>query len=198
MRLTALRLKTRVPSPWRIPPRTKSKSWLTFKTRTPRRRANPGSPSATVDSPRGAEALVSEETITLWRPVRRTRSPRVQYGQQRAKTGSPPAPAPQSSDERACSGSPVPRLEHGRPKRARRDRPALEQDIGTRASPGVDRPESQRSDDKRRQSAGNRDMPRPKASSGSQQRAAAIDPNSPFAKLLELRSLLETQGKNRR
>jgi len=159
--------------------------------------SEPGSSSASMNSPRGnsprgAEALVSEETITLWRPVRRTRSPRVQYGQQRAKTGSPSAPAPQSSDEIA----PVLRREHGRAKWARRDRPALEQE--TRTSAGVGRPETKRFGDKRRQSAGNRDMPRPEASSGPQQPVAAIDPNSPFAKLLELRSLLETQGKNRR
>jgi ATP-dependent RNA helicase SUPV3L1/SUV3 len=160
--------------------------------------SEPGSPSATVNSPHGAEALMSEETITLWRPVRRTRSARVHHVQQRAKTGSPPAPAPQSSEERACSESPFLRPEHGRAKWALRDRPALEQDIGTRASPGVGGPESQRSDGKRRQSAGNRDMPHPTASSGSHRPATAIDPNSPFAKLLELRSLLETQGKNRR
>jgi ATP-dependent RNA helicase SUPV3L1/SUV3 len=153
--------------------------------------SEPGSPSAAV-SPRGAEALVSEETITLWRPVRRPA--RVHYSQQRAKTGRPPAPTPQSSEERARSESPVLRPEHGRAKRARRDRPAPELDIAARVSPGVGRPESPRSDDKRRQSAGNRD----KTGSGSQRPAAAIDPNSPFAKLLELRSLLEKQGKNRR
>ncbi len=159
--------------------------------------SEPGSsPSATVDSTRGAEALVSKETITLWRPVRRTRSPRIQYGQQRVETGSHPAPAPQSSEEGACSESPVLRRKQGRPNRGRRDRPTLEQDIGTRASPGVVRREGQRSDDKRNQSARDRDMPRQQANSGSP--AAGIDPNSPFAKLLELRSLLETQGKNRR
>ena len=147
-------------------------------------------PSPTVDSSRGSEALVSEETITIWRPVRRTRSPRVQ---QRAKTGSPPAPAPQSSEKRVRSESPVLRPEHGRGKWAPLDRPALERNFGTRASPGVGRPESQRFDDKSRQSA----APHPKAGSRSQRPAAAIDSNSPFAKLLELRSLLETQGKNR-
>ena len=157
-----------------------------------------GSPSATVDSRRGAEALPSEETITLWRLVRRAPSPRAQYDQRRAKAGSPPAPTPQSREEKAYSESPVVRHEHERAKRARRDRSALEQNTGTRASPGGDRTQSQRLDDKRPQSARNRDMPRPKAGSGSQQPAAAIDPNSPFAKLLELRLLLETQGKNRR
>ena len=40
-------------------------------------------------------------------------------------------------------------------------------------------------------------MNRPKVNSESQP-TAAVDPNSPFAKLLELRQLLETQGKDRR
>jgi ATP-dependent RNA helicase SUPV3L1/SUV3 len=160
--------------------------------------SEPGSPSATGDSPRGAEVLVSDQTITLWRPVRRIRSPRVQYRQQRAKTESLPAPAPQLSAEGACAESPALCREHVLAKWGRRDRTASEQDVGTLVSPSVGRPESQRSDDKRRQSAGNREMPRPKASLGSQQPVAAIDPNSPFAKLLELRPLLEKQGKNRR
>ncbi len=156
-----------------------------------------GPPSATVDSPRVAEALVSEEMITLWRPVRRTRSAKVRSGQRQAKTGSPPAQASPSSEERARSKSHILRS-HARAKRALRDRPALEQDTGTRASPGVGRPESQRSDDNRRRSGGDPDRPHPKVSSGSQQPAAPIDPDSPFAKLLELRSLLEIQGKTRR
>jgi ATP-dependent RNA helicase SUPV3L1/SUV3 len=160
--------------------------------------SEPGSPSAIVDSPGGAEAVVSDETITLWRPVRRTRPPRFQSGQRPANTGSPPASPRQSSEEGTRSELTVPPREHGRAKWARRGRTALELDAGPRGSTGTGRTESQRPDDKRRQSAGNRDMSRPKASSGPQQPAATLDQNSPFAKLLELRSLLETQGKNRR
>jgi hypothetical protein len=50
------------------------------------------------------------------------------------------------------------------------------------------------SDEKRRQTAVNRDMPR---SRSGQQPRAKVDPNSPFAKLLELRSLLVEQANKR-
>jgi hypothetical protein len=41
-------------------------------------------------------------------------------------------------------------------------------------------------------------MPRPKSGPATQPAAVTVDPNSPFAKLLELRTLLESQAKNRR
>jgi ATP-dependent RNA helicase SUPV3L1/SUV3 len=58
------------------------------------------------------------------------------------------------------------------------------------------RPESAAPDEKRRQTASDRDMPRVHATSGQEPRAK-VDPDSPFAKLLELRSLLERQANKR-
>jgi ATP-dependent RNA helicase SUPV3L1/SUV3 len=56
--------------------------------------------------------------------------------------------------------------------------------------------EAVRSNEKHRQTAGDRDMPRSHPASERQPRAK-VDPNSPFAKLLELRDLLEGQANKR-
>jgi ATP-dependent RNA helicase SUPV3L1/SUV3 len=60
----------------------------------------------------------------------------------------------------------------------------------------ADRREAVRSDEKHRQTASDRDMPRSHPASERQPRAK-VDPNSPFAKLLELRALLEGQANKR-
>jgi ATP-dependent RNA helicase SUPV3L1/SUV3 len=60
----------------------------------------------------------------------------------------------------------------------------------------ADRREAVRSDKKHRQTASDRDMPRSHPASERQPRAN-VDPNSPFAKLLELRALLEGQANKR-
>jgi ATP-dependent RNA helicase SUPV3L1/SUV3 len=59
---------------------------------------------------------------------------------------------------------------------------------------GSDRPDSPQPEEKRRQRARDYDMPRLKATTAPQHNVK-VDPNSPFAKLLELRSLLEKQAK---
>ena len=59
---------------------------------------------------------------------------------------------------------------------------------------GADRPDSAQPEEKRRQQARDYDMPRLKATTAPQHNVK-VDPNSPFAKLLELRSLLEKQAK---
>jgi ATP-dependent RNA helicase SUPV3L1/SUV3 len=77
---------------------------------------------------------------------------------------------------------------------------SLAQQDGRKAAarpPGsADGREAVRSNEKHRQTAGDRDMPRSHPGSERQPRAK-VDPNSPFAKLLELRDLLEGQANKR-
>ena len=65
------------------------------------------------------------------------------------------------------------------------------------ASKGPDRPHSARIDEKRRHRTKDYDMARSAPTTATQQ-PAKVDPNSPFAKLLELRSRLEEQANKRR
>jgi hypothetical protein len=58
------------------------------------------------------------------------------------------------------------------------------------------RPDPAQVDEKRRQRARDYDMPRLNTTTAPQHQAK-VDPNSPFAKLLELRSLLEKQANKR-
>ncbi len=169
----------------------------------------PGAPSSTepvsASNALGADdrpmAAVSEETVILWRPVRRPRSPKVSppHGQRtRAGSAAPQAPVGPPATDGAGSEAPVSPREH-RPEKRRRWQPqAVNQEKGARSSPGPARSEGPRPDEDRRQSSGNRDMPRPKSGPATQPVAVTVDPNSPFAKLLELRTLLESQAKNRR
>ena len=151
--------------------------------------------SVVVDAHEGATALASEETITLWRPVRRTRPPRVPHSHsQRVRVG---APASQATAPQPGSESPVPHREQRRENR-RRQPLAAEQEKGARSSPGPAGSAGPRHNEGRRQSHGNRGAPHPKGNSATQPEAVAVDPNSPFAKLLELRTLLESRGKDPR
>ena len=63
-------------------------------------------------------------------------------------------------------------------------------------SMSADQREGVRADEKYRQPASGRDMP-PSRPASERQPRAKVDPNSPFAKLLELRSLLEGQANKR-
>jgi ATP-dependent RNA helicase SUPV3L1/SUV3 len=163
--------------------------------------AEPKSVSATVASDDGPTAAASEETIILWRPIRRGRSPRVPHPHgQRAMTGSsePQASSARPAAESVGSEAAVPPRVPKPEKRRRWQPPAVDQEKGVRSSPGPARSEGPRSDENRRQSPGNRGVSRPKNGPTVQPAAVAVDPNSPFAKLLELRTLLESQAKNRR
>jgi ATP-dependent RNA helicase SUPV3L1/SUV3 len=64
------------------------------------------------------------------------------------------------------------------------------------APPRADRSDDVPSNEKHRQTAVNRDIPRSRSASGQQPRVK-VDPDSPFAKLLELRPLLVGQAKKR-
>jgi ATP-dependent RNA helicase SUPV3L1/SUV3 len=168
----------------------------------PEAAAGPGAPAgpetvSTAADPTDVEKpLALPETITIWRPVRRSWPPRPSHGQ-RAEGGSstakahPPQPAQGGESASLHVNEPQPRPR----KRRRWESHPGEQEKGARP-PLPGRSEGSQSDEHRRQPAGNRVAPRPKPSSAPP--PPAVDPDSPFAKLLELRSLLEKQGKNRR
>ena len=148
------------------------------------------------DTPARADDPAGEEMITLWRPARRARPARVSRSSPPARRTAPHAAAALVV-ETDPAASPVPQSEQRRAKGRRWERRSADQEKGAQAQPGPGRSEGAPSDEKRRQFPANRAMPRAKLGPASQP-APAVDPNSPFAKLLELRTLLESQGKNRR
>jgi ATP-dependent RNA helicase SUPV3L1/SUV3 len=123
-----------------------------------------------------AESANNDDMIVVWRPDRR-RPPFNRGGREggQARSGRPP------SDSEGRRPVPMPKRS---PKAAMRP-PVSE-----------NRPDSARPDEKRRQGAGDYDMPRSRPTTAPQHKAK-VDPNSPFAKLLELRSLLEGQVNKR-
>ena len=140
-----------------------------------------------------ASAAAEDETVTLWRPARRprpTRDPRRDRirSERREAAASVQSPA---KEEGPNSGRPSFHPKEATRKRRQFDR-APAQEAG--APPGPVRSENPRPDEKRRDSARNRAMARSKPAAVAQPQP--VDPNSPFAKLLELRPLLEMQGKN--
>ena len=128
-------------------------------------------------SPQSSSGLSAKnaDMIVVWRPDRRrppfNRGER-EGGQARSRTHPPniegrgPVPLPKRSPDAA-------RHPPGRTNRA----------------------DSARPDEKRRQRASDRDIPRLHPATAPQE--AKVDPNSPFAKLLELRALLEGQPNKR-
>jgi ATP-dependent RNA helicase SUPV3L1/SUV3 len=123
-------------------------------------------------------------TIIVWRPDRR----RIRPNRGRAKTNRSSSAKPRRSD----AGD----LSQARPAKGRRPekwRPETGKAPG-RADRGADQPGID-INEKHRQQASDRDM-RSNPAAGAQPRAK-VDPNSPFAKLLELRSLLEEQAAKR-
>jgi hypothetical protein len=74
--------------------------------------------------------------------------------------------------------------------------PNWRRDSATHPPKRPNRPNSVRADEKRRQRPKDYDMARTTPTTAPQ-KPAKVDPNSPFAKLLELRSLLEEQANKR-
>ena len=156
--------------------------------------------SVTVEAGDGATTAATEETVILWRPARRARSPRVPHsrGQRTRTPAEPRAPSAQPATESAGSEVPVPPREPRSEKRRRWQPPVVDQEKGARSSPGPARSEGYPSEQNRRQSPGNRGIHRSKSDPPPKPQAVAVDPTSPFAKLLELRTRLELEAKNRR
>jgi ATP-dependent RNA helicase SUPV3L1/SUV3 len=122
------------------------------------------------------ESEKGADTIVVWRPDNRRTSPphRGREGRQsrseRPSRVSTPEPTPVAA-------------------------PAWRRETAVAKRPN--RPNSPRPDEKRRQRPNDYDMARSTPTAPPQQKAK-VDPNSPFAKLLELRSLLEEQANKRR
>jgi ATP-dependent RNA helicase SUPV3L1/SUV3 len=114
------------------------------------------------------------DTIIVWRPDHRRTTPN--RGRE-ARQSRAERPARLSAQEPAPAAAPAWRRENSVPKRP-------------------SRPNFARADEKRRQRPNDYDMARSSPTAAPQQQAK-VDPNSPFAKLLELRSLLEEQANKR-
>jgi ATP-dependent RNA helicase SUPV3L1/SUV3 len=114
------------------------------------------------------------DTIIVWRPDnRRTSPPRGRENRQSRSERLGRV----SAQQHTPAAAPAWRREAAVPKRP-------------------DRPNSSRADEKRRQRPNDYDMARSTPTAPPQQKAK-VDPNSPFAKLLELRSLLEEKANKR-
>jgi hypothetical protein len=114
--------------------------------------------------------------IIVWRPDHRKTAPRRQREARHSRSE-----APGRSDV------------HGATPVAT---PNWRRDSATHPPLRPNRPNSVRADEKRRQEPKDYDMARATPTTAPQ-KPAKVDPNSPFAKLLELRSLLEEQANKR-
>jgi ATP-dependent RNA helicase SUPV3L1/SUV3 len=126
------------------------------------------------------------DMIIVWRPDRRRSPPnrRETEGKQ-SRSG---------ASSRFAGDGPGPVAP---PQRTRNKKKPTEFASGATVRPASpDRPHAEHADEKRRQRPSDYDMPRSLPPTAPPQRAK-VDPNSPFAKLLELRSLLEEQANKR-
>src|SRR3984957_7486302 len=122
------------------------------------------------------EPAKNDEMILVWRPDHRKTAPRRAREARHSRSE-----APGRSDVQ--SATPV-------------ATPNWRRDSATHPPLRPNRPNSVRPDEKRRQGPKDYDMARATPTSAPQ-KPAKVDPNSPFAKLLELRSLLEEQANKR-
>jgi ATP-dependent RNA helicase SUPV3L1/SUV3 len=120
-----------------------------------------------------AEPTKNDEVIVVWRPDHRRTAPRREREARHPRA----APAPRS-EAQAPVAPPNWRREAANPQ--------------TRPN----RPNPARADEKRRQRPKDYDMAR-STPTPAPQKPAKVDPNSPFAKLLELRSILEEKANKR-
>jgi ATP-dependent RNA helicase SUPV3L1/SUV3 len=159
----------------------------------------------------GAESVASsargrnDETIVVWRPERRAPAHRgagrrAQCERSELSPGEHPrVGAPSGTGD--VSRSPAPARNRMRNNKNRPEAPSTAaaadaRKAAERPAPRADQSDNVRADKKHRQAGASRDMSRFHPGPGQQPRAK-VDPNSPFAKLLELRSLLEGQANKR-
>jgi hypothetical protein len=138
------------------------------------------------------EPAKNAEVIIVWRHDRS----RIAQNRGGSESKHPTGGTPGRGD--TDGHSPVPGRRWGRDKKKHpelRSTPAVPAQAA-QAPKGADRPDSVQPEEKRRQRARDYDIPRLNTTSAPQQNAK-VDPNSPFAKLLELRSLLEKQANKR-
>jgi ATP-dependent RNA helicase SUPV3L1/SUV3 len=147
-------------------------------------------PPQTSDS--SHEPAKNADVIIVWRPDRS----RIAHNRGESESKQPASGTPGRLDTEGHS--PVPRRKWARNKKKYPESrstplvPARAPD----ASMSADRQDSVKPEEKRRQRASNYGMPRSNITTAPHHKAK-VDPNSPFAKLLELRSLLEEQANKR-
>ena len=132
--------------------------------------------ASTQTSGKASEPTTSADVIVVWQPDHRRISPRRERKIRQPRSDGPDRPNTQGPSPIAT--------------------PHWRREAGAPASKGPGRPHSARIDEKRRQRTKDYDMPRSAPTTATPQRAK-VDPNSPFAKLLELRSRLEEQTNKR-
>jgi ATP-dependent RNA helicase SUPV3L1/SUV3 len=160
--------------------------------------AEPGTESGAI-----SDRARNDEAILVWRPERRPPAHRgAGRKPQRDRSELPPGDlgvgAPGRSDNVGHSSAAAPkRMRH----KNRLEAPSTIAAAGARKAAErlpaqADQSDNVRAHEKHRQAAISRDMSHSHPGPGQQPRAK-VDPNSPFAKLLELRSLLEGQANKR-
>jgi hypothetical protein len=122
------------------------------------------------------ESAKNTDMIVVWRPDRRRIAPDRQRERKQSRGENPGRPDTDG---------------HGSERAPKQARYAI-----ARPPARPNRPDPPRTDEKRRQRTSEHDMPRSNATTAPQHKAK-VDPNSPFAKLLELRPLLEEQANKR-
>ena len=134
----------------------------------------------------------AEETVTLWRPARRGH----EWRRSRDKSGRLKAEASASAPEGEAASESRPARLGPAPGKNRRFAREVTDSAEKEARPEPGRRERERAHEKTQDSPRKRAKQWPKPTLGPPPQAA-VDTNSPFAKLLELRPLLEKQAKNR-
>ena len=142
------------------------------------------------------EGSILADTIAVWRPAQKAR-PHGRKGRHVRQTPNESlarasSNAPPQDHDRSRAGGNSNRGEHF----GKRGVPQPAPTGAAAAPPTAEQSSSPPAGEKRRQPAANRGMHRSHSNSGPQERTT-VDPNSPFAKLAELRSLLEAQSKKR-
>jgi ATP-dependent RNA helicase SUPV3L1/SUV3 len=155
------------------------------------------------ESGASSESARNDEAIVVWRPERRAPAHRgAGRRPQRDRSQLPPGDlrvgAPGRSDNAGRSPASAPKRMRNK---NRSEAPSAVAVADARKAdehppPQPDQSDNTRGDKKHRQAGTSRDMSRSHPGPGQQPRAK-VDPNSPFAKLLELRSLLEGQANKR-
>jgi hypothetical protein len=164
--------------------------------------ASPGAESPSSETLRtGGEDAKKADLIDVWRQEKSARSRRGAGRKTQFNRSRPPSGESLGIGTQGPPGDlgvkPLPAAERARNKNKHSAPSSTLASADARQAappPRADAADEIVSDEKRRQTAVNRDMPR---SRSGQQPRAKVDPNSPFAKLLELRSLLVEQANKR-
>ena len=139
-----------------------------------------------------SEPAKNADMIVVWRPDRSRIAQNRRGNEIRHSTSGTPG----RLDTDGHGPVPARKWARNKKKHAELPSPLLVQADAAHAPKSADRPDLVQPEEKRRQRPRNYDMPRVNTATVPQHKAK-VDPNSPFAKLLELRSLLEKQANKR-